>query len=167
MRLLADIRDVFGDRRPPDHGRPARAGLHDLEDAPWADWYGKPLTARGLARLLEPYGVSPILRRVGGDRIRGYWAADLVDAWRRYVPLHTSVTPATSVPLSVTGTLRTLPGAVPNCSTPQLSMPPLSTVPWVSRASRAAREARNSRNAGSQCAIQSAKLQLPESASGR
>lgn len=29
--------------------------LHDLEEAPWGEWYGKPLTARGLAKLLEPY----------------------------------------------------------------------------------------------------------------
>ena len=62
------------------------ASLHDLEDAPWGDWFGKPLTARGLARLLGPYRVAPRQRRVSGLPTRGYFAADFEDAWQRYVP---------------------------------------------------------------------------------
>jgi hypothetical protein len=95
MRLLADVRDVFDDR---DHLPTAELldGLHDLEDAPWGDWYGKPLTSRGLAKLLGPYRVLPAQRRLGGLPTRGYFAADFTDAWQRYVPAPASGTSGTS-----------------------------------------------------------------------
>lgn len=105
MRLLADIRDIFGDRA---HLPTADllSDLHDLEDAPWGDWYGKPLSARGLAKLLGPYRVLPVLRRVRGERARGYFAADFSDAWDRYVPLSAPapVTTVTSVTADGPGT---------------------------------------------------------------
>ena len=65
MRLLAGIRDVFG---AVDHmsTHDLLHQLHSLDDAPWGDWYGSPLSARGLAKLLGPYRVLPIKRRVGG-----------------------------------------------------------------------------------------------------
>jgi hypothetical protein len=96
MRLLADVRDVFGTE---EHLSTADMldRLHDLEEAPWGDWYGKPLTARGLAKLLEPYRVLPLLRRLGGQRRRGYFASDFIDAWERYVPVSGPVTPVTPV----------------------------------------------------------------------
>ncbi len=85
MRLLADIREAFGDE---DHLSTAELlhRLHDLEDAPWGDWYGSPLTGRGLAKLLGPYRVLPLKRRVRGEQSRGYFRMDLEDAWRRYLP---------------------------------------------------------------------------------
>jgi hypothetical protein len=83
MRLLADIRDVFGEA---DHLTTAALleGLHGLEDSPWPDWYGSPLTARGLAKLLTPYRVGPAQRRVRGEKSRGYFRSELSDAWTRY-----------------------------------------------------------------------------------
>jgi hypothetical protein len=80
-RLLADVRGVFnGD---------ARLSTTDLidvlaaiEDAPWGDWGGKPLTGRRLAALLRPYSIKP--RNEGG--FRGYFASDFTDAWSRYAP---------------------------------------------------------------------------------
>lgn len=98
MRLLAEIRMVFGD---DDHVATAELlkRLHDLEDAPWGDWYGSPLSGRGLAKLLGPYRVVPSLRRVHGTPSRGYFRTDFTDAWRRYVPESvTSVTGVTAVP---------------------------------------------------------------------
>jgi uncharacterized protein DUF3631/bifunctional DNA primase/polymerase-like protein/primase-like protein len=85
MRLLADIREALEGR---EHLSTADllAALHDLEDAPWGDWYGKPLTARGLAKLLGPYRVLPVKRRLDGGQHRGYFAIDFRDAWERYVP---------------------------------------------------------------------------------
>lgn len=104
MRLLADVRDAFGDDAHLGTGELLTA-LHGMDDAPWADWYGAPLSARGLAKLLGPYRVTPVLRRVRGERHRGYFAADFGDAWARYVPVSasapvpsvTSVTPAEPV----------------------------------------------------------------------
>jgi hypothetical protein len=56
--------------------------LHGIESSPWSEWRnGKPLTARGLARILEPFGVRP-------DRTqdaRGYARAQFTDAWMRFV----------------------------------------------------------------------------------
>lgn len=94
IRLLSDIRDVFDGR---DHLATADllAGLHDIEEAPWGDWYGKPLSARSLARMLEPYRVHPQKQRVDGGDFRGYFMQDFVDVWDRYLPVPTPATPAT------------------------------------------------------------------------
>ena len=35
-------------------------GLHAMESSPWSEWRGgKPLTARGMARILDPFGAKP------------------------------------------------------------------------------------------------------------
>ena len=85
MRLLSDIRDVFGDDDHLHTGDLLRR-LHDLEDAPWGDWYGSPMSARALAKLLGPYRILPLQRRVRGEKSRGYFRSDFLDAWTRYVP---------------------------------------------------------------------------------
>ncbi len=105
MRLLADVRDAFGDA---DHRstHDLLTALHEMDDAPWAEWYGSPLSARGLAKLLGPYRVAPIKRRVGGSQHRGYFATDFADAWSRYVvlPSPALVPSVPSVPTAATGT---------------------------------------------------------------
>jgi hypothetical protein len=99
IRLLTDVRDIF-DEHATDHLATGDllAALTDLDEAPWGDWYGKPLTARGLAKLLEPYRVMPHLRRIGGSRNRGYFRSDFTDSWSRYLPVPETVTTVTSVP---------------------------------------------------------------------
>jgi hypothetical protein len=101
MRLLAEIKMVFAQ---DDHVTTADLlrRLHDLEDAPWADWYGSALSGRGLAKLLGPYRVVPIKRRVHGEQSRGYFRSDFMDAWTRYVP--ESVPSVPSVPAQEGGT---------------------------------------------------------------
>jgi curved DNA-binding protein CbpA len=83
-RLLADLRDVFGDADAM-HGDAILAGLLKISEAPWGDYYGKPLNARGLARLLKPYGVASVQVRVGGEGRKGYRRDHLHDAWTRYL----------------------------------------------------------------------------------
>ncbi len=98
IRLLGDLREVFA---ADDHLPTAELlrRLHELEDAPWGDWYGSPLSARALAKLLGPYRIMPILRRVPGERrARGYFRSDFTDAWSRYLPAPGTVTSVTSVP---------------------------------------------------------------------
>jgi hypothetical protein len=85
-RLLGDIRNVFGDASYLPTAD-LLIGLYRLEEAPWSNWYGKPLTARSLADLLEPYRVGPKNPRVPGERrARGYCRDDFLDAWSRYLP---------------------------------------------------------------------------------
>lgn len=60
--------------------------LRGLDESPWSDWHGKPLTARGLARLLKPYAIGP---RSDGNR-RGYKRRAFEDALARYLPSEVS-----------------------------------------------------------------------------
>jgi hypothetical protein len=84
-RLLADLRDVFGSADKL-HGETILAALHKISEAPWADYFGHPLNARDLARLLKPYGVSATDVRIDGATKRGYRRDDLYDPWGRYLP---------------------------------------------------------------------------------
>ncbi|WP_340559408.1 DUF3631 domain-containing protein [Streptomyces sp. GSL17-111] len=92
IRLLTDLRDqvLNGIDRLPTVAVLER--LHSLDEAPWADMGGKPLDARGLSKLLRQYMTAdntPIAARnikTGGGVLKGYYAADLTDAWARYCP---------------------------------------------------------------------------------
>lgn len=92
IRLLTDLRDhVFeGIERLPTVAVLDR--LYALEEAPWADMGGKPLTSRGLAKMLGEYmtgdnkPIEPRNIKTGSTVLKGYYAADLADAWARYCP---------------------------------------------------------------------------------
>ncbi|MFF3872538.1 DUF3631 domain-containing protein [Streptomyces sp. NPDC001978] len=94
VRLLTDLRDkVFcgADRMP---SAAILEVLHRLDEAPWADMNddGKPLTSRGLSKILKQYvrpdntPIQPRSVRVGSGTPKGYYAEDLADAWDRYCP---------------------------------------------------------------------------------
>ncbi|MFE2077279.1 DUF3631 domain-containing protein [Streptomyces misionensis] len=113
VRLLTDLRDkVFcgADRMPT---AAILEVLHGLDDAPWADLNddGKPLTARGLSKLLSQYvrpdntPIRPRGIRVGSGTPKGYYAEDLTDAWARYCPPppEKSATSATAATPQVNG----------------------------------------------------------------
>jgi hypothetical protein len=91
VRLLSDLRHIFQAADAEAlYTSTLLEGLHRLEDAPWADWYGHLLTTRELAKLLRPYQVESknVRERGTGAPRKGYVRADLQDAWARYVPLH-------------------------------------------------------------------------------
>jgi hypothetical protein len=112
IRLLGDLLAVF---RDDTNGEIASAlwsktildRLHAMPEAPWGDWYGKPLNERGLAKLLKPYrdgdgkSISSKDVRLGETNRKGYYRADLWDAWVRYgvltTPSATSATSATAL----------------------------------------------------------------------
>jgi hypothetical protein len=87
LRLLEDLRAVFGDR---DFIATAviLGKLLEIEEAPWGDPWGrnpaKPLDGRGLAKLLKVYGIKPQLKRID-TVLRGYAREDFEDAWARYL----------------------------------------------------------------------------------
>ena len=108
IRLLADIRAVF-DEHQVDHLSTTDLlnDLHDIEEAPWGEWYGKPFTSRGLAKLLAPYRVRPVQRRpgTGSAPMRGYFRSEFIDSWSRYLPTAESGTNGTSGTLGLDDTL--------------------------------------------------------------
>ena len=57
-RLLADLRDVFG-TADAMHTETILDGLHKISEAPWSDYFGRPLNARDLAKLLRPWVSAP------------------------------------------------------------------------------------------------------------
>jgi hypothetical protein len=85
VALLSDLRDVFGgdDLMPTEQ---ILLRLHGLKESPWGDLNGKPLTNRGLANRLRPYGVKSVGVRLGDWTGRGYRREDLHDPWLRYLP---------------------------------------------------------------------------------
>lgn len=85
VRLLADLRDVFGDDHAALSTEDILKALVENEESPWADLRGKPLDARGLARRLAKYGVHPRTVRIGDRTPKGYARSDLLDPWSRYV----------------------------------------------------------------------------------
>lgn len=84
-RLLGDLRGVFGDRDAM-HGATILRLLCDIAEAPWSDYFGRALNARDVAKLLKPYGVSPVDVKVDGVNKKGYRREDLHDPWTRYLP---------------------------------------------------------------------------------
>jgi hypothetical protein len=99
IQLLSDIREVFGEA---EHMPTATLleKLHALEESPWCDLRGKPLTSRGLSSRFRQYSIKPTTFRMGTSTPKGYRREDLHDAWLRYLgPPHmespTSETPAT------------------------------------------------------------------------
>jgi hypothetical protein len=87
VRLLADIRDIFEERRA-DRLATAElvAALNALEEAPWGDLRGRPLDGRRLARLLRPFGIAPnVIRLPDGTVVRGYDRVRFMDEWGRYL----------------------------------------------------------------------------------
>jgi hypothetical protein len=100
IRLLADLRTVFGDE---EHltTKKILAELCRIEDAPWNELKGKPITDNRLARRLRQYSVqSKTLRLDDNHFAKGYACADFRDVWRRYLrpspdKAVTAVTPVT------------------------------------------------------------------------
>lgn len=99
VTTIRALRELF-DQRGADWLPSAEivGALVERDDGPWAAWWADevaraerdgrvPLRAvRALARLLEPFGIAPGSRRVGGRVVRGYSRASFADAWARYLP---------------------------------------------------------------------------------
>lgn len=92
IRLLADLRDhvLTGTDRLPTVAVLDR--LNALDDAPWADFNGRPLDSRRLSRMLGEYmkannePITPRNIKTGGSVLKGYYTEDFRDAWARYCP---------------------------------------------------------------------------------
>ena len=90
--LIADLRAVFAADDDPTAMTTANilGALNDMEGRPWPEWgrAGKPLTSRGLARLLAGFKVRPgTIRLPGGGTIKGYKRSAFASVWESYVNL--------------------------------------------------------------------------------
>lgn len=86
--LLADLRDAFGDREPEAKltTETILGTLNAQAERPWPTLAkGRPIDARRLARLLEPFGIRSSTVRVGAETAKGYLRGDLSDAFARYL----------------------------------------------------------------------------------
>ncbi len=94
--LLRDIAEILGSRQDKRLGSGELCNiLCNLEESPWGEWRrGSPITTRGIAKLLKPYGIKPRRDRNGSC----YWQTDFTDPIKRYLSDHPSktVTTATS-----------------------------------------------------------------------
>ena len=101
-RLLADMRDVFGDADAM-HGETILNALQKIGEAPWGDYFGRPVNARDMAKLLKPYGVKSVDVKIDGTNRKGYRRDHLHETWIRYLPpaAGVSATSATSATAQV------------------------------------------------------------------
>lgn len=89
-RVLVDLKAIYGDAGFL-YTTTILERLTKIEDAAWSEWRrgpnGRaPINARGLAGLLKPYKIRSRDGREGGtgDNRKGYYFADLADAFARY-----------------------------------------------------------------------------------
>ena len=87
VRLLSDLRTVFVDAESDRLSTEAIIGaLVDMEEAPWGDLRGRPITPRVLARMLRDYKARSSKIRVGDHTLQGYLVEAFEDVWNRYLP---------------------------------------------------------------------------------
>lgn len=86
--LLADVRDIFGDRRADRlQSSEICEALAAMEERPWPEFNrGKPITPNGLARLLRPFGITSENHRNGHRVAKCYNIAHFADAFSSYLP---------------------------------------------------------------------------------
>lgn len=116
VKLLADIRDLFSSRSVD------RISTDDLvrtlgrmEERPWGDLRGKPLTSRDVGRLLGLFGIQPGTIRLNDKRTaKGYNRDRFEDAFTRYLP---PVSVTTSQPPKTSGSCGNLSVTFSHCVT--------------------------------------------------
>lgn len=95
--LLRDVAEIFETKRQAGIGSTDLLNaLCALEESPWSEWRGgRPISTRGIAELLRPYGIEP--KRDMTHRF--YRRIDFTDAFNRYLSKgdENSATSATSV----------------------------------------------------------------------
>jgi hypothetical protein len=101
IRLLADLKVVFGDRLQMTT-KDLLIGLQAIDEAPWKTINkGQPIDDRKLSNTLRQYGIKSENLVIGDHRPKGYKLADFEDAWLRYLP---TVSPAKSATSATSAT---------------------------------------------------------------
>lgn len=92
--ILSDLHEIFAEAGNPaaistDH---ILAALNARDDRPWPEWKGRPLTSRGLAKLLKPFKITPGTVRIDGFTPKGYKLESLENAFTLYLGGNLSAT---------------------------------------------------------------------------
>ena len=98
-QLLIDIRAIMDSRAIERIASADLVGaLAGMEDRPWPEWRnGKPITTRGVARLLADFEIRSQTIRLGSNSTaKGYLLDDFKDTFTRYID-DLSVTPSQSL----------------------------------------------------------------------
>ena len=88
VQILADVRASFLINDNPEHllTRDLLPMLRSMDHRPWAAWPRTAGSARRLAHLLEPFGISPRKLTSGDNKgLMSYSLTDFEDAWERYL----------------------------------------------------------------------------------
>jgi len=98
--LLADIREIFTSRSIDKiPSAELCSALADVEEGPWVAFgrQGKPFNPTQLAKQLRAFGItSKTIRITLANTAKGYEAKSFTDAFSRYLPPLTAVTPSQS-----------------------------------------------------------------------
>jgi hypothetical protein len=111
MRLLADIKDVYGEADKL-WTETILHDLHDIPEAPWGQWFGQPLKDRELAKLLKPYGIRSRDVKINEINRKGYYRAQFTESWNSYAG-GSSATSATNATAQVSGHMAEATDALP------------------------------------------------------
>jgi putative DNA primase/helicase len=86
--LLNDLKALFDNTKADRFfSRNITDYLVQLEERPWPEWKnGKPITVRQLARLLNPFDITPTTIRIGSETAKGYLREQFLDVFARYLP---------------------------------------------------------------------------------
>jgi Protein of unknown function (DUF3631) len=101
--LLKDICTVFSNGAG-DRLRTADLITHlaEIEESPWGDWYGKPISPQALSKLLRPHRIRTMPVRTDDGVVKGYKREQFENAFARVLGV-TGVTAVTSESASQAG----------------------------------------------------------------
>jgi Protein of unknown function (DUF3631) len=84
VRVLAEARRIFDERGDRLSSAAVAEGLHAIEESPWGEWYGRPISPHAIARLLGPFDIRPQTVRVDKETTaKGYKREQFEDARAR------------------------------------------------------------------------------------
>jgi hypothetical protein len=81
-RLIRDVSVVFlANDDEPMKTSDLLEGLYRIEESPWGDWFGRPLSAHGFSKLLKTYRIKTMSVYTDGHTVRGYRIEQFSDAF--------------------------------------------------------------------------------------
>lgn len=95
--LLADLRQLFIDQETDRLASQSIVeALAEMEDRPWPEYsHGKPITKRGVAKLLARFEVRPRSIRTSDSTPKGYLRQDLEESFGRFLGVEAATENAT------------------------------------------------------------------------